>query len=110
MILTRNNLIDYLLERGLLSFESVVDGSVMVVEASRRNRNFKVVRKDNHPGYFVKQIKEWEPQSIATLQCEATCYWLAQNDANLSDTELVDLMPRYHLYDSARHTLVTELL
>jgi Ser/Thr protein kinase RdoA (MazF antagonist) len=109
MILTRNNLADYLLERGLLSFESVVDGNLMVVEASRRNRNFKVIRK-NHPGYFVKQIKEWEPQSIATLQCEATCYWLAQNDPRLSETDLVQLMPRYYFYDSSRHALVTELL
>src|SRR5215831_10150500 len=109
MILTRYNLADYLLERGLLSFESIVDGDLMVVEAARRNRNFKVIRK-NQPGYFVKQIKEWEPQSIATLQCEATCYWLAQNDPRLSATDLVQLMPRYYFYDASRHALVTELL
>lgn len=107
MIITTTNIVDYLLERGLVTFESVVDGDFMAVDASRRNRNLKVIRK-RHPSYFVKQIQNWEPQAIATLQREATCYWMAQNDADFHS--LAALLPKYYVYDPARHILIVELL
>ena len=46
MLLTSTNIVHYLLERGLVSAEQVVDGDYMVVEAPRRNRNFKVMKRD----------------------------------------------------------------
>lgn len=107
MVITPNNVCYYLLDRGLITTESVVDGDLMVVDVTRRNRNFKIIRR-NHPSFFVKQIQNWEPQAIATLQCEATCYWLAQSDAELN--ALASLMPRYYFYDPSRHILITELL
>jgi hypothetical protein len=107
MIITTNNIVYYLLERGLVTFESVVDGDLMVVDASRRNRNFKVIRK-HHQGYFVKQIQQWEPQAIATLQSEAVCYSLSQNDANFAPLAL--LMPKFYAYDPGRSVLIVELL
>lgn len=107
MVITSNNICYYLLERGLITAESVVDGDFMVIDVSRRNRNFKIIRRQ-FPSFFIKQIQNWEPQAVATLQCEATCYWLAQNDSDLSGLAL--LTPRYHLYDPSRHILITELL
>lgn len=107
MIITTNNVVHYLLERGLVTFESVVDGDLMVVDASRRNRNFKVIRR-RHQGYFVKQIQQWEPQAIATLQCEALCYSLSQSDAHFAPLAL--LMPKFYAYDPARHILIVELM
>jgi hypothetical protein len=107
MILTPHNIVYYLLDRGLVTPESVVDGDFLVVEHSSRNRNFKVFRHVS-PSYFVKQVKTGEPDALASLQTEATCYWLAQNDADFAP--LADLVPQFYGYDPARHVLVMELL
>ena len=74
MYLTATNLASYLIGRGLVDANSVVDGDFVVIEAGRRNRNFKVLR-GKRPGLFVKQISNtasWEP--IITLQREAAFY------------------------------------
>ncbi|HEX8353231.1 MAG TPA: hypothetical protein VF611_10045 [Pyrinomonadaceae bacterium] len=107
MIINRENITHYLLGRGLLSFDSVVDGDLLVVEASSRNRNFKVIRRDR-PGYFLKQVKTFEPQNVETLGYESACYWLSQNDPDFEP--LAALMPRYCDSDPVRHALVIELL
>ncbi len=107
MILTAANIAHYLLGRGLITYESVVDGDFRVVEKSLRNRNFMVLR-DHSPGLFLKQIKTWDQQAIITLQYEATTYQLSQSDEEFAP--LVPLMPRYHDYDASRHILVVELL
>lgn len=107
MMITPANLSYYLIDKGLVSTQSVVDGDLMIVEVTRRNRNFKIIRHQQQ-SFFLKQIQNWEPLAIATLQREATCYQLAQQEAELAP--LAALMPKYFLYDSARHILVTELL
>lgn len=107
MFISVSNLVYYLIERGLATPDSVVDGDWMVVESSRRNRNFKVMRR-RHPGFFVKQIQQWDPQAIATLQSEAQCYWLALK--NPAFAPLAPLLPRYYDFDPARYILVLELL
>jgi hypothetical protein len=107
MIITKETIAHYLLGRGLLSFDSVVDGDLLVVEATSRNRNFKVIRTAS-PGYFVKQVKTFEPQAVETLRYETACYWLSQNDADFEP--LAALMPKFYDSDPARHALVIELL
>lgn len=107
MVITSRNIVYYLLERGLISFDSVVNGDLVVADTSRRNRNFKLLRKHS-PSYFVKQIQNWEPQAIATLQREAACYQIAQNDAAFAP--LAALMPKFVMYDPARYLLIVELL
>lgn len=107
MFISASNLVYYLIERGLATADSVVDGDWIVTESSRRNRNFKVLRR-RHPGFFVKQIQQWDPQAIATLQSEAKCYWLALNSHAFSP--LVPLLPHYYDFDPARYILVLELL
>ena len=107
MIINRENITHYLLGRGLLSFDSVVDGDLLVVETSSRNRNFKVIRGDQ-PGYFVKQVKTFEPQNVETLRYESACYWLSRNDPDFEP--LAALMPRFYDSDPVRHALVIELL
>ena len=63
MILFRSNVVHYLLEQGLLTLDAVVDGELMVIDATRRNRNFKVMRRGQQ-GYFVKQIQLWDAQTV----------------------------------------------
>lgn len=107
MLITAANICHYLLDKGFISGESVVDGDYVVVDSSGRNRNFQVIR-ESAPGYFVKQILHWDPQTIAMLQCEAACYWLAHNDADFSP--LAPLLPEFFYYDLERHVLITELI
>jgi hypothetical protein len=107
MILSASNLLYYLLERGLVSAESVVDGDYLVVESSSRNRNFKVQRQ-RASGYFVKQVQQAEPQAITLLQREATAYWLAQNRPDFAPLRAVT--PTFHGYDPAHHVLIVDLL
>jgi len=107
MIITKETIAHYLLGRGLLTFDSVVDGDFLVVEATSRNRNFKVIRTAN-PGYFVKQVKTFEPQAVETMRYETACYWLSQNDPDFEP--LAALMPKFYDSDPARHALVIELL
>lgn len=107
MILSRFNVVHYLIEQGLVSLESVVEGDLMVADTSRRNRNFKIIRR-NSQGYFVKQIQNWDPPTVATLASEATCYRLARSGDEFA--ALADLAPRDFLYDPQRHVLVTGLL
>lgn len=107
MILTPYNIAYYLLDRNLVTPESIVDGDFMVVEHSSRNRNFKVLRKEN-AGYFIKQVRDIEPGAIATMRTEASCYWLAQSDPAFA--ALSPLMPRFHGYDPQRHAIIVEML
>ena len=107
MILSKSNVVHYLIEQGLLTVESVVDGDLMVTDTPRRNRNFKVIRRASQ-GYFVKQIQKWDPPTVATLASEATCYRLARGGNGFA--AFAALVPRDFLYDSQRHVLVTELL
>jgi hypothetical protein len=107
VIITTANLLHYLLAKGLLNVESVVDGDFAVVDVSGRNRNLKVIRKHS-PGYFVKQVRHWDAQKIAMLQCEAACYWLAHNDPDFA--ALAPLIPEFHYFDFERQILITGLI
>src|SRR5215475_4720191 len=107
MVLTTQNIVHYLLERGLLSRESVVDGDLWIVETTRRNRNYKVIRRQA-PGYFVKQVQNVDQQAIASLRCESSCYWLAKNDPAFA--ALSPLLPGYHDFDAAANVLILDLL
>lgn len=106
MILTAENIAHYLIDRNILSAESVVDGDLMVVDMTRRNRNFKVLRK-NEPGFFVKQVKNYDAPSLSSLTREAQSYWLAKYDPGFSG--ISNLMPRLIHYDLQRNILVVEL-
>ena len=106
MIITAENIVHYLIDKNFITSESVVDGDFMVVDMTRRNRNFKILRKV-HDGYFVKQVKNYDSLSISSLAREANSYQLAQNDSSFKG--IAELMPRMIHYDPARNILVLEL-
>jgi hypothetical protein len=107
VIITSRNLLRHLLARKLVSNDSVVDGDLIVVDASGRNRNFKVIRKHS-PSFFVKQIRNWNSQAAAMLQCEAACYFLANNDPDF--IALAPLIPELYDFDPDRQTLTTAFI
>jgi hypothetical protein len=108
--LTVANLPHFLIGRGLLGAEQVVAGDVVVIDASRRNRNFKVISAARAVGgapgggLFVKQMRDLQADAMLTLRREASCYELARSDAALAG-----VMPRLVAYDPVRHLLVVEL-
>lgn len=97
----------YLIERGLLEPEAIVDGDLTVADASRRNRNLKVLRRRG-PSYFVKQPATPDAQAVATLQREAVCFELAARHPGWD--VLRELVPGYFGYDEHRHLLVLGLV
>lgn len=104
MHLTVANLAHFLISRGLLSPDAVFAGDLVILDASRRNRNFKVIRSAG-PGLFVKQMRDMQQDAVLTLRREAACYERARDDPALSR-----LMPRLINYDPARHLMIVELL
>ena len=90
-----------------MSTDSVVDGDLVIVDASGRNRNFKVLRKHGQ-SLFVKQIRNWNSQAAAMLQCEAACYFLARNDPDFK--ALAPLIPDLYDFDLDRQTLITAFI
>ena len=104
MHLTAANLVHFLMGRGLVDASEVVAGNVTILDSSRRNRNFKMIR-NGATGLFVKQMREMQADAMLTLKREAACYELARDDPALSR-----LMPRLIRYDATRHVLIIELL
>ena len=106
--LTASNLAHYLIGRGLVTAESVVDGDFVVVEAGRRNRNFKLIRDDS-PGLFVKQVSNASDLgSVATLQREAAFYGLVRSRPAFAS--LARIMPKLVDYDPSTCSLLVELM
>jgi hypothetical protein len=79
----------------------------VVVEMTRRHRNFAVLRGGG-PGLFVKKIQPDQPLAAHTLRREAAFYSLLGGDPALA--ELRALLPRFHAYDSDRHILILEMV
>lgn len=102
MFLTATNLVYYMLEMNFIAPNDVLFGHVKIVEAGRRNRNFKVLVRD--AGVFLKQVKTIDAVENSTLQREADCYSFARKYPDWSKS-----MPRFLGFDSARKCLAVEL-
>ena len=66
MIVDQHNVAYFLAERGLLSFDSVVDGDFMIVDQSSRNRNLKILRRKS-TGFFIKQVAQPNAEYLQTM-------------------------------------------
>lgn len=106
MILSKANLVHFLLERELIRPDAVVAGDFAVREVLRHNRNFAVARR-HEPGLFIKQPLLWDPLSVACLGREAACYQLAQTPGWEG---LRSLLPPLVEYDAPSSTLVLGLI
>jgi Ser/Thr protein kinase RdoA (MazF antagonist) len=104
---TPNDVVHYLIERGLVTRSAVVDGRLMVVPTARRNNNFSVVCGTG-PSYFVKSLLPGAAQAMETLRQEANLYGVARTEAGL--VALREILPAFHLYDPQRSILVVEYL
>ena len=106
MVLTDRTVAHYLVERRLLTQASLLE-PIRIKAGSGRNRNFSVTRV-GHDGFFIKQIKYWEPNARWTLGREADWYAMV---AEIDEcTALRPVVPRFHAYDDGRAVLVIELV
>lgn len=101
------NVVHHLLERGLITYESAVDGDLVLLGGASNHKNSRVIRQKS-PGLFIKQIQRWDEMAIMTLSREAECYRAGHNNEDFAT--LKPLLPKYYDFDPARHTLVIELL
>ena len=104
-MLTQAQIAHYLVAGGFSSAESIVDGDFEVMEASRRNSNFKVVT-NRGPSYLLKQLKD--ASAGETVANEARVYRFFQKVS--TDGALLGYVPRVLQYDSDQGMLIVELL
>lgn len=103
-MLAQQELLPYLLDRGLVTRQSVVEGDLAIEDASRHNRNYTVMR-DRAPSYLVKQ--GGHAAGFATVSYEAA---VLQCLARLDGQPLTRMLPRSVLYDRESDLLILELL
>jgi aminoglycoside phosphotransferase (APT) family kinase protein len=105
MILEALDVLPFLVRRDLINERQLVDGSVDVVDVSRRNRNF-IVLSETGPCYLLKQgIGQ---SKIFTVSHEAAVYEFL---GSIPDAKLMaDFVPRLCDYDGGSSILVLEVL
>jgi hypothetical protein len=108
MILTAENVLDYLLERQLITPAAVVDGDYRVDPQVSRHTTFRIRRRDA-PGLFLKQPQRWDGETLATVQREAMCYELA-TAAPAPLAPLAPLLPPFHGFDPEHQILALGLV
>lgn len=97
----------YLIDRGLMTVQSILDGDLIVSSAMRRNRNLRVKRKQE-PGYLLKQPDDPSTGGQVTLRNEAAFYALCQDDDRCAP--LREFLPRLRYFDPAESIVVLELI
>lgn len=105
-MLTIDDAVPYLLERGLVTRRSILEGDLAVIEATRRNRNLRVERTDG-PGYLIKQPDD-AFRGQHTLWREAAFYHLCHREPALAAVR--EALPRLLYFDPAGPLLALELL
>jgi aminoglycoside phosphotransferase (APT) family kinase protein len=102
-LMSESDVVDYLLERNLIDAAAIVDGDLRLIDASRRNTNFRVVR-ERASSYLLKQGAGRDP-FVSTAR-EAFVYALL---ADAGGKAIARLLPRVYDFDADRELLIIEL-
>ena len=103
--MTPEGLVPALVRRGLIDERAIVDGDLRVLDASRRNLNFKLV-SERGPSYLVKQ--GLGAGRVGTVAHEAETYRLFESLPAFRP--IAALLPRCHGFDSEECMLILELV
>jgi thiamine kinase-like enzyme len=101
-MLSQHEVVPYLLARGLLTSQSVVEGDVLVDDVSRRNHNFLVASPSGR--YLLKQAVGRD--RVRTISREAVFYRAVCEKENGFSSYL----PKFYLHDEERNILIIESL
>ncbi|HWO28025.1 MAG TPA: aminoglycoside phosphotransferase family protein [Candidatus Acidoferrum sp.] len=101
-MLSQHEVVPYLLARGLLASQSVVEGDLVVDDVSRRNHNFLVASPSGR--YLLKQAVGRD--RVRTISREAAFYRAVCEKENGFSRYL----PKFYLYDQERNILIIESL
>jgi len=101
-VMTESGVVAYLLREGLIDARCVVDGDLRVVDESRRNVNFRVVREGG-ASYLLKGGTDRDP--FASTGREASVYALLA-----ADPRLAALLPQLIGFDAPLRLLILEYL
>lgn len=105
-MLSIENALPYLIERGLVTTQTVLDGELLIASAARRNRNLRITRKDG-VSYLIKQPDDPTYGGAYTLRCEASFYSFCYEEPSVAG--LKQLLPRMMYFDPERSLLALEL-
>lgn len=104
MLLKQQDTVPFLLKSGLLLEKEVVEGSLEIINVSRRNHNFKVI-SESRTSYLLKQ--GLGSDRAQTITHEANVYQFLQS---IPAVNIIGFLPKYYTYDSENRILVVELL
>lgn len=107
MLLTGFNIAHYLLDTGYFTIDTLLDGQFTVHLTNSRNTNY-LINRARADALFVKQVQTLDQEKIETLRTEATCYWLANNEAEYG--QLKTFLPGYVAFDPQNHILITKAI
>lgn len=104
LLLSYDNILYHLLERGFITLEQAVAGGIEIRDCSSRNRNF-IVCQPGGPNYFIKQTDMHKPQSRGLLLREASLYRQLFSEA---PSHVLAVFPDFIEYDTGLELLVLE--
>ena len=107
-MLNARDIVTYLLAHGLMRTQTVIDGDLVITDASRRHCNFRVSSSAAETSYFVKQDADPEAGALGTVGYEAAVYALLTSV--FGETARGVLVPRRHAYAPALKLLVLDLV
>jgi hypothetical protein len=102
-MLEQEDVARYLLDRGLIGPEALLDGELTIRDASSRNRNYRV-QTSQGPCYFIKQGTAAD--SAASVAYEASVYERLIG----GEAVLASYLPRFFGYDHEQALLILELV
>ncbi len=108
LVLTLDNVVDYLLNNNLIDKKSIVESDLKIIDESRRNRNFKVMRQ-NRSSYLVKQAIGIGRHSHKTLEIESKFYSFIMNCSS-ADEYIKKFIPELYFNDDKDKILVIRYL
>lgn len=106
MRLTQHNLAHFLVDKGFLHPDLLVDGRYKVIQRQSRNSIFEVFLDGLPSGLFVKQLLSMDPQNAYLMQKDATVHCLIQRTNIVA--KMRSYIPQYYGYEPHNQVFVTE--
>lgn len=107
MVLTIENICDYLLNNQLINKKAIIEGDLLIRDVSSRNTNFLVNQfHENGIKILIKQPDINDSDYIESMKVEAGIYQLIFNNEAFEQVKLY--LPKFNRYDAQNHILIME--